>query len=104
VRWLLKIGAGKISKIETDIKIGETQKIGDRTIHFLIKTSILRTDDGDILGGFASPLAMIIGEREEYYVFSFTGQDFNINQLEEMAPPLKDVLSIDKGIHKIKII
>jgi hypothetical protein len=99
----LRIDAGKIPKIETDIKIGEAQKFGDRTIHFLIKTSILRTENGELLGGFASPLAMIVGEREEYYVFSFTGQDFNISQLEEMAPPLKDVLNKDKGVHKIKI-
>jgi hypothetical protein len=102
VRWL-RIKDVKIPRIETDIKIGEAMKLGDRTIHFLIKTAILRTEDGGIIGGLASPLAMVVGEREEYYVFSFTGQDSNLNELLRMVPSLKEVLKKDKGIYKVKI-
>lgn len=99
----MKIDAGKIPKIETDIKIGEALKIGCRTLHFLARVSILRTRDGDILGGWADPLAMIASEQGNSYVFSFTGEDFTMDQLMKMAPSLRDILDKDKGVYRIKI-
>jgi len=100
----LKIDPGKIPKFESHIKIGEALMIGNRTLHFLARVSIMRTEDENILGGWADPLAMVVSEQNKEYVFSFTGQDFTIDQLMEMAPSLRDVLNKDKGIHKIKIV
>lgn len=99
----MKIDAGKIPRIETDIKIGEALKIGDRTLHFLARISILRTEDGEIIGGWAYPLAMIANEQGNNYAFSFTGEDFTMDQLMKMAPSLRDVLDKDKGVYRIKI-
>ncbi len=99
----MRITAGKIPKIETEIKVGEALKIGGRTLHFISRITILKTEDGDILGGWADPLAMIAREQGNEYVFSFTGQDFTIDELIKMAPSLKDILNRDRGIYRIKI-
>ncbi|MFB3766230.1 MAG: hypothetical protein ACE14P_13425 [Methanotrichaceae archaeon] len=99
----MKIDAGKIPRIETDIKIGEPMRIGDRVLRFLSRITILKTDDGSILGGWANPLAVLVCEQNKEYVLSFTGKDFTIDQLIEMAPSLGDILNKDKGIHKVRI-
>lgn len=100
----MKIDPGKIPRFETNIKIGEALKIGNRVIHFLARVSIIRTEDGNIIGGWADPFAMVAIEKNKVYVFSFTGQDLTIEQLLEMAPSLRDSLNEDRGIHKIKIL
>ncbi|MGA9097402.1 MAG: hypothetical protein WB392_00555 [Methanotrichaceae archaeon] len=100
----MKIDSGKIPKFESRIEVGEALRIGNRTLHFLTKVSIMRTEDENILGGWADPLAMVVSEQNKEYVFSFTGQDLTIDQLMEMAPSLRDVLNKDKGIYKIKIV
>ncbi len=99
----MKIDTGKIPRIETDIKIGEALRIDNRTLYFLARVTIMKTDDGKILGGWANPLAIVVSEQNEEYVLSFTDKDYTIDQLIEMAPSLGDVLNKDKGIHKVKI-
>lgn len=98
----MKIGVGKIPRVETSIEIGKARKIGKRTLHFLARISIMRNEDGNIIGGWANPLALVVIEGDKEYVFSF-GQDLTIKQLMEMAPPLRDVLNKDEGAYKIKI-
>jgi len=100
----LKIDLGKIPKVESRITVGKALRIGNKTLHFLARVSIMRAENDKILGGWADPLAMVVSERNKEYVFSFTGQDFTIDQLMEMAPSLRDVLNKDKGIYKIKIV
>lgn len=100
----MKIDSGKIPKFESRVEVGDALIIGNRTLHFLTRVSIMRTEDENILGGWADPLAMVVSEQNKEYVFSFTGQDFTIDQLMEMAPSLRDVLNKDKGIYKIKIV
>lgn len=99
----MKIDAGKIPRVETSINIGEPKRIGKRTLHFLGKISIITTGDGDIIGGWANPIALVVIEGDIEYVLSFTGKDLTINQLMEMVPSLRDVLNKEDGIYKIKV-
>ena len=100
----MKIDPRKIPRIESRVNVGEALRIGNRTLHFLARVYIVGTEDDNMLGGWADPLAMVVSEQNKEYVFSFTGQDFTIDQLMEMAPSLRDVLNKDKGIFKIKIV
>jgi hypothetical protein len=99
----LKMPELKLPKVKTEIRVCKEIEAGVRTIFTLIRISILATDDGNILGSWLMPQAMLIIEPGEQYAVSISGERMSIEKILELAPSLKEVVEKARGIHRIKV-
>lgn len=99
----LKMPELKLPKVKTEILVCKEIEAGVRTIFTLVKISILATDDGNILGSWLMPQAMLIIEPGEQYAVSISGERMSIEKILELAPSLKEVVEKARGIHRIKV-
>lgn len=93
----------KLPKVVTEIRVCKEITAGIRTIFTVVRTSILETEDGKILGSWIMPLAMLIIEPKSQYAISISGEKMSIETILEMAPSLKEVVEKARGIHRIKV-
>jgi hypothetical protein len=85
-----------------DIKIGELLKLGNRTIHLIIRLSVLDTENS-FLGAWAYPIALLVIEPGKEYAVSFSEEKITLAQLMDIAPSMRDILDKARGIHRIKV-
>jgi hypothetical protein len=89
--------------VRTEIVVGKEMVAGNRTLHPVIKASIMVTEEGRILGSWIVPLALLIVEPGSYYGISFEGNEMTAKEIIELAPSLKDVIDRGQGIYRIKV-
>jgi len=69
----------------------------------VIKVSILKTEQGRILGSWLNPVALLVFEPGGHYAISLEGEKMTSEQIIELAPSLKDVIEREQGIYRIKV-
>ena len=99
----LKMQEMKFPKVKTEIRVRKEMEAGVRTIFTVIRISNIATDDGNLLGSWLKPLAMLIIEPGEQYAVSISGEQMSIEKILELAPSLKEVIEKARGIHRIKV-
>ena len=66
--------------VETKIRVDKEIKAGDRTLFTVARISIMKTQDGAILGIWLTPLAMLIVEPGQQYAISFTEEKLSVDE------------------------
>ena len=99
----LKMPEMKLPKIKTEIHVNQEMEAGVRTIFTVNRITNIATDDGNLLGSWLMPLAVLIIEPGEQYAFSVSGEQMSIEKILELAPSLKGVIEKARGIHRIKV-
>ena len=69
----------------------------------MIKVSILKTEQGKILGSWLTPVALLVVELGGHYAISLEGKKMTTSQIIELAPSLKNVIEREQGIYRIKV-
>jgi hypothetical protein len=93
----------RFPSVETKILVDKEIKAGDRTLFTVIKSSILKTHDGEIIGRWLTPLAMLIVEPGNQYAISINGEKMPIDTILNLAPSLKIFVEKVCTYRKIKI-
>ena len=93
----------KLPVVETEFRVAKEMVAGNKTIYTVIKVSILKAEDGKIMGSWLTPLAMLIIEPGRQYALSITGEKMPLEMILELAPSLKAVVDKARGIHRIKV-
>jgi hypothetical protein len=93
----------KLPAVETEIRVAKEMKAGNKTIYTVIKVSILKTEDGMVMGSWLTPLAMLIVEPGRQFALSITGEKMPLEMILELAPSLKAIVDKARGIHRIKV-
>lgn len=93
----------KLPVVETEFRVAKEIIAGNKTIYTVIKVSILKAEDGKIMGSWLTPLAMLIIEPGRQYALSITGEKMPLEMILELAPSLKAVVDKARGIHRIKV-
>ena len=93
----------KLPAIETEIRVAKEMAAGNKIIYTVVKVSILKSDEGYIMGSWINPLAMLIVEPGRQYALSITGEKMPLEMILELAPSLKSVVDKARGIHRIKV-
>ncbi len=93
----------KLPVVETEFRVAKEMIAGNKTIYTVIKVSILKAEDGKIMGSWLTPLAMLIIEPGRQYALSITGEKMPLEMILELAPSLKAVVDKARGIHRIKV-
>jgi uncharacterized spore protein YtfJ len=89
--------------VETEIIVGKKMEAGNRSLYPVIKVSILKTEQGRILGSWLTPLALLVFEPGDHYAVTLEGKKMTPEQIIELAPSLKDVIEREQGIYRIKV-
>ncbi|MCX6675964.1 MAG: hypothetical protein NTW84_06075 [Methanothrix sp.] len=89
--------------METEIIVGKKMEAGNRSLYPVIKVSILKTEQGRILGSWLNPVALLVFEPGGHYAISLEGEKMTSEQIIELAPSLKDVIEREQGIYRIKV-
>jgi uncharacterized spore protein YtfJ len=89
--------------VETEIIVGKKMEAGNRSLYPVIKVSILKTEQGRILGSWLNPVALLVFEPGGHYAISLEGEKMTSEQIIELAPSLKDVIEREQGIYRIKV-
>jgi len=89
--------------VETEIIVGKKMEAGNRSLYPVIKVSILKTEQGRILGSWLNPVALLVFEPGGHYAISLEGEKMTTEQIIELAPSLKNVIEREKGIYRIKV-
>ena len=89
--------------METEIIVGKKMEAGNRSLYPVIKVSILKTEQGRILGSWLTPLALLVFEPGGHYAISLEGKKMTTEQIIELAPSLKKVIEREQGIYRIKV-
>jgi len=93
----------KLPVVETEFRVAKEMIAGNKTIYTVIKVSILKAEDGKIMGSWLTPLAMLFIEPGRQYALSITGEKMPLEMILELAPSLKAVVDKARGIHRIKV-
>jgi hypothetical protein len=93
----------KLPAVETEIRVAKEMKAGNKTIYTVIKVSILKTEDGMVMGSWLTPLAMLIVEPGRQFALSITGEKMPLEMILELAPSLKAIVDKAREIHRIKV-
>ena len=89
--------------METEIIVGKKMEAGNRSLYPVIKVSILKTEQGRILGSWLNPVALLVFEPGGHYAISLEGEKMTSEQIIELAPSLKDVIEREQGIYRIEV-
>jgi hypothetical protein len=89
--------------VKTEIVVGKKMTAWNRSLYPVIKVSILKTEQGRILGSWFTPVALLVVEPGGHYAISLEGEKMTSEQIIELAPSLKNVIEREKGIYRIKV-
>jgi hypothetical protein len=92
-----------LPEIETKIYVEKELTVGERTLHSVVRISTIKTEYGDLLGIWLTPLALLIVEADEEYVISLCQEKMSIETILKLAPSLKDRLETARKGSKIQI-
>ena len=94
-----------IRLLEMDMRIfvGKEIVAGNRTIWPVMRISILKTCEDRVQTIQITPLAMLIIEPAGQYAVSFDGEPMTIEDILELAAPLRDVLEKAREGCRIKV-
>lgn len=93
----------KFPGMDMRILVGGETKAGDRAIWPVMRVSILRCGEDKFLARQITPLAMLIIEPAGEYAVSFDGEPMTVEDILELAAPLRDVLEKARGVVRIKV-
>ena len=93
----------KLPKVVTEIRVCKEITAGVRTIFTVVRISTLESDDGNILGSWIMPRAMLIIEPGRQYAIDISGEQMSIETILEVAPSLKEIVEKARGIHRIRV-
>jgi hypothetical protein len=74
---------------EMNMDIGNTIKIYNRTIYPVIQTYVIRNEESGFIVAEIFPIALVVEEKGEKYVISFTDDELNFEDLIEMVSSKK---------------
>lgn len=89
--------------VETEIVVGKKMTAWNRSLYPVIRVSILKTEQGRILGCWFTPMALLVFETGGHYSISLSGKEITLDHILERAPALKDVIDRERGIYRIKV-
>jgi hypothetical protein len=92
-----------LPEIETKIHVEKELKAGGRTLHPVVRISVIKTEYGGILAIWITPVALLIVEADEEYVISLCQEKMSIETILKLAPSLKDRLETARKGAKIQI-
>lgn len=74
-----------IGKFDVDTVVGKSIETQDKILHPIVRISILRNDNGNIVGSWIVPFAFVVEENGKKYAISLTDEDINQNELLKMV-------------------
>jgi hypothetical protein len=89
-------------EIGTRVEAGGPLVAGGRTIYLVANASAFGFG-GKVLGGWLSPLALVVIESKGAYLIPFSG-NLTLDEVLELAPSLRPMVDKARGIHRIKVL
>jgi uncharacterized spore protein YtfJ len=77
---------GFIMKPEIDTIIGKPLEVHNKILYPVIRISILRNDNNDILGSWIVPIAIVVEENAEKYVIPILDENIDFDEVLKMLP------------------
>jgi len=89
-------------EIGARIEAGEPLVAGGRTIYPVANVSVFGLGN-KVLGGWLSPLALVVIESKEAYLITFS-RNLTMDEVLELAPSLRPMVDKARGTHRITVL